>query len=111
MKGFKLFSMICLACCFFITLEANGAPKAKTIQLTPTNPTTVLLVKQNLQNNKYQKIGVIKVANRNFVGIKRQEADINELLQAHAANLGGNAVMDIRHTPKNVYGTVVKLTG
>ncbi len=111
MKTLKLFAMICLACCFFITLEANGAPQVKTKQLTPTNPTSVLLVKQNSQNNKYQKIGVIKVANHNFVGIKRQEADIDELLQAHAANLGGNAVVDIHSTPKDVYGTVVKLLG
>lgn len=111
MKLKKLCTTICLSGFFFIAMNANGTPKQKTQQFIPTNPTTVLLIKQNLQNKKYKKIGTIKVASYNFVGVKKQEADINDLLQVHAANLGGDAIIDIHSTPKAVYGTVVKLMG
>lgn len=58
-------------------------------------------------NAPYKILGSEKVSQYNMVGIKRQEAHIREAMRKLAAGLGGDAVIDIQHSDKNIVGTVI----
>ncbi len=111
MKSFKILSMACLIFIVFLGMEAIGSTPKNLKQeiFAMSNPQDVLLIKNKTTSEKNKVIGSVKIATYNSVGIKRQEAVINELLQSNAAKLGGNAVIDIHQANNHVYGKVVKL--
>jgi hypothetical protein len=55
----------------------------------------------------YKIIGTESVSKFNMVGIKRQEAIIQDNMRKIAAAMGGDAVIDIKRHKKMVTGTIV----
>jgi len=55
----------------------------------------------------YKVMGKETISKYNLAGIKRQEAQLREAMRNFAANLGGDAVIDITHDDKNIIGTVI----
>jgi len=96
-----------------ITKEAvMGAHVTKTTKAhyPLTYPDTVTLTHKSKLNTPYKVIGKIKVNRHSFVGTKRQQAIIDDLMKNFAAFTGGNAVIHIRSNEKVVTGEIVRLT-
>jgi hypothetical protein len=55
----------------------------------------------------YKVLGSEKVSEYNLVGVKRQKAHIRETMRNLAANLGGDAVIDIKQLDNHIIGTVI----
>lgn len=91
-------------------LSGTKVKKTAHAVYAPTTPTSIMLTTQPSLNTHYKKVAQISVSDHNFVGIKRQQADINALLQKNAAKLGGNAVIDIQNEYAKTVGTVIKFT-
>lgn len=120
-----LSKFITLICCSFIlagcatvkqlSSETKSAISGEKIKKTthahyaPINPTAVLLTAIKPSHVKYQSIGSIEVSLYNFVGNKRQQATINDLLQEGAAKIGGNAVVNIHQNKHVASGEIVRL--
>ena len=79
-------------------------------QYSPTNPECVFFIKGKKLNTSYQKIAVISVDHYNLVGIKRQQAIIDDLLKNNAASLGGNAIIDVHENDGKIVGHVIRFT-
>lgn len=76
--------------------------------VTRKNPMNVALYTQGKKPiTSYKVIGSEKVSEYNVVGIKRQKAHIRESMRNLAANLGGDAVIDIKQNDKDITGTVI----
>lgn len=58
-------------------------------------------------NTPYKVIGEAKVSKYNTGGIKRQDAIIHDTMRSVAASMGGDAIIDIKHTHKSVIGKVI----
>lgn len=55
----------------------------------------------------YTVIGEAAVSKYNASGIKRQDAVIHDAMRTLAASMGGDAVIDVKHTNQSVVGQVV----
>lgn len=55
----------------------------------------------------YTVIGEAAVSKYNASGIKRQDAVIHDAMRSLAASMGGDAVIDVKHTNQSVVGQVV----
>jgi hypothetical protein len=116
-KYFVLTFLICLLFgCSTISqpLKCVKSPTAskseKTKKYTSTNPKLIKFTVNNKVNHQYQKIATISVNHYNLVGVKRQAGVINDLIRTYAAELGGNAVINI-HTERNAeIGEVIRFT-
>ena len=91
----------------------SGTKVQKTAEkhYNPTPPESVFVAQKDKLNAPYQIIGNVKVDRYNIVGVKRQLATINDLMQAQASKIGGNAVIDVHRKDNNYIGHVVKFVG
>jgi len=103
-----------ILCGFMLTAcatQSNVTPTPKQMannNFLPKNPMSVALYTQGTKpKTPYKILGSEKVSKYNIVGIKRQEAHVREAMRTLAANLGGDAVIDIQHNDKNIIGTVI----
>jgi hypothetical protein len=55
----------------------------------------------------YVVLGQEKVSRYNYFGLKRQAANIHDKMRTLAANMGGDAIININNTDKSVVGTVI----
>lgn len=94
---------IALSSCATVS-ENNSKPP----QYKMTVPTAVSLFTRhpNLSQH-YTVIGTATVSRLNQVGIKRQKAIINDHLREIAAEMGGDAIINLSSTPQNVSGLVI----
>lgn len=89
---------------------ATPAKKQATQTTTPPkkNPIAVTLYTHGKKPSKpYTIVGHETVSKYNLVGMKRQEAHIRDVMRNLAANMGGDAVIDISHDDKTVQATVI----
>ncbi len=109
--------IICIVIAFFLSFNLIGCAtntnkEKKTTHLsknTPTkNPLAVALYSgQKKPEKPYVVLGKGSVSKYNQVGIKRQEANIRDVMRHMAAKLGGDAVINISHDANTVTGTVI----
>jgi hypothetical protein len=72
------------------------------------NPLAVSFYKNDTQiSHNYKVIGTGIVSKYNTVGIKRQEASIQDNMRKIAAAMGGDAIINVTRNNKVVSGTVV----
>lgn len=64
----------------------------------------------HMPKRPYVVLGQETVSKFNCAGIKRQEASIHDAMRNLAANMGGDAVIDIKKDDKTITGTVVSYT-
>lgn len=62
-------------------------------------------------NSPYKVIGEAIVSKYNLRGIKRQNATIHEAMRTLAASMGGDAVIEVKHTEMAVIGKVIAYQG
>jgi hypothetical protein len=73
------------------------------------NPMNVSLYTPGIKPQKnYLVLGNETISKFNQNGIKRQKANIHDLLRNIAASMGGDAVINLRYDQKMVSGTVIK---
>ncbi len=77
-------------------------------QYLPTQPISVKLLTNKKIKTPHQVIGTIHVSNYNNVGVKRQLAIINDVLQEDAAKVGGNAIIALKYNNKETTGTIIR---
>jgi hypothetical protein len=70
-------------------------------------PESVQILSTIPAKGSYVLLGQISTSEYSASGIKRQLATIHLLLQRHAANLGGNAIMNIRQKHNTVIADVI----
>lgn len=88
--------------------SAKPVAPAPALSLYKKNPMSVALFTHGKKpSNQYKILGTEKVSEYNLVGVKRQEAHIRDMMRNLAANLGGDAVIDIEQQDKNIIGTVI----
>ena len=94
---------------FFHSATANNLVASPTaVSYSPAN---VIIYRNAIALDKkvYKKIAVIKVALYNQYGIRRQQAQINQLLKERAYTLGGDAVLLIQpQTQKYLYAHILR---
>jgi hypothetical protein len=104
-------TLVCLILwgCSTVQKTENRSPQvgAKTPQKNPLNIT--LFTHGKTPRVPFKIIGTEKVSKYNFGGIKRQEAHIRDIMRHLAANLGGDAVINIAPQDKNIVGTIIAL--
>lgn len=106
-----LFLILCLSACCSYSGQKYGV-KTTQLQHKPFAAYNPMLVEHLIKaptSNQYQKIAKISVDNYNVFGYKRQDATINDILNHVAANMGGNALIDIKHTDRKTLATVIHL--
>jgi len=81
---------------------------ASTKTYSPTPPESVVLSSKPKLNTPYKVIGSVSVNRYNFVGVKRQQAVINDIFRQEAAGIGGNAVINIQDNKKLASGDVIR---
>lgn len=72
------------------------------------DPTSIQILTKPVAGKHYSKLGHIHVPHYNSVGIRRQQAVINDLLVDHAAKMGGNAVI-VKRTNLADVGEIIRL--
>ena len=74
------------------------------------SPSSIIVYKPaHLPNESFEIVTIIKVSQYNEFGIKRQEAQINEMLKEQAGSMGGNAVIRIETVDKKYcYAQVIR---
>jgi hypothetical protein len=112
-----------LAACNTTSKPINTTPtptKTTIKKVTPKNPTlsavkqrknpmTVTIFTAGEKPQKpYVVVGKETVSKFNFVGVKRQEAHIREAMRKLAANLGGDAIINVTHDDHSVSGTIIE---
>lgn len=105
-------TLFCLVLWGCTTVEKTIPPVNKPMPTKPSqkNPMNVTLFTNGKKPTApFKIIGTETVSKYNFVGIKRQEAHIRDVMRNLAANLGGDAVINISHQDKNIVGTVIAL--
>jgi len=91
-----------------VTATQNTNKTTPPLKKCHKNPMTVsFYTNGNNPKQPYVVLGKETVSKYNFVGIKRQQASIHDAMRNLAANMGGDAVINITHTDKSVTGTVV----
>lgn len=73
-----------------------------------SDPTSVKLITKPIPHAHYSALGHVNVPIYNTAGVKRQQGVINDLLVAHAAEMGGNAVIVNKNRFANV-GEIIQL--
>lgn len=71
------------------------------------NPLQVSLITHAKPDRPYQVLGVATVSKFNVVGIKRQEATIRDIMRKFAAQMDGDALIDIKITDNTISGTII----
>jgi hypothetical protein len=99
------------------TTTAEPQEKSKRLKTTPAcayppkkekDPISVSVYNHGQKPAEpYQVIGTETISKYNFVGVKRQEASIRDVMRKLAASMGGDAIINIKHQDKTVTGTVV----
>jgi len=90
-------------------LSKSKVKKTTTAHYIPTDPTGILLTHQPTLKTHYKVIGNVAINQYNFVGIRRQQGIMDDLFQKHAAEIGGNAVINIHVADNNnEIGQVIK---
>ena len=89
-----------------LSKKTSTSPPKKAVAVN--DPSSVQLITKPVHYSHYSKIGNINVPHYNGVGIKRQQAVINDILLDHAAKIGGNAVIVKKTTLADV-GEVIRL--
>ncbi len=80
----------------------------KQAYLSQKNPMAITLFTNGKKpSTPYKVMGKETIPKYNLAGIKRQEAQLREAMRNFAANLGGDAVIDITHDDQNIIGTVI----
>lgn len=108
-------SFIGIACilCFQLlgcATPVNKETKPTTLSKKTTlkNPMSIALYTGEKKPNKpYVIIAKKTISKFNQVGIKRQEANIRDVMRHTAANIGGDAVIDISNDANSVTGTII----
>lgn len=86
----------------------NSQTTSKTHPKIKKNPMTVSFYPSTKNITlPYTVLGQEIISKYNFVGIKRQEATIHDAMRSKAAEMGGDAIVDIKHDDKTVTGTVI----
>jgi hypothetical protein len=99
----------------YIALYLSGCAITPSPQIRPTKTHTtkdpfaiaVYTQKQNVIKTPYKIIGQASISEYNPGGIKRQAACLYDTLRTMAASMGGDAIINIIHTNKQVIGTVI----
>ena len=109
--------LLCLTACA-TTQEAsqkveNAITKSHVKKTTkqnyqPTQAKNIKIESKQLNRKEYASIGTVYVSRYNVWGIKRQLGVITDLMQAQAARVGGNAIIDIKMDHKYAKGEIVK---
>lgn len=87
------------------SLPKNTPQKSKVMK---KNPIAVTFYKKGERPPlPFKVLGKEVVSKYNLVGVKRQEASIHDAMRKLAANLGGDAVIDVNHDEKSVSGIVI----
>lgn len=114
----------CILIAFFLVLTLSGCATStnnttnshtsekKSTNLSENtiqkNPLTVALFKGKEKPKKpYVILGKETISKYNKVGIKRQEANILDVMRHMAASAGGDAIINISHDAKTVTGTII----
>jgi len=102
-----------LGCASAHHIQPNAQYKTPTKPVMPTtqikkNPIAVSFYpKGKNPGTPYTVIGEAAVSKYNASGIKRQDAVIHDAMRTLAASMGGDAVIDVKHTNKSVVGQVI----
>ena len=124
MKTFYLVGYICLclslAACTTTPEKINAIPPTTIYKKNPDLTTSVTTLSQRKNplavtifthgetpKKPYIVLGKETVSKFNFAGAKRQEAHIREAMRQLAANLGGDAIINLTHDTHSVSGTVI----
>jgi hypothetical protein len=90
----------------------NQPPLIKPLCPAPTkkkNPLNVSLYNPGIKPvQNYKVLGQESISKFNQSGIKRQKANIHDLMRTIAAAMGGDAVINLKYDKKIVSGTVIK---
>ena len=81
---------------------------ATTKTYSPTVPESVVLSAKPKLQTPYKVIGEVNVDRYNFVGVKRQQAVMNDLFRKEAAKIGGNAVINMQKNHHFASGEVIR---
>lgn len=84
----------------------HTSPKSITKQPKDPMTVTVYTQKQSIPTS-YTVLGKAVTSEYNPGGIKRQEACIHDALRNLAANMGGDAIINLNKNDKTVTGTVI----
>ena len=87
--------------------DSNLVASPTAVVYSPSS--VVIYTPEHLPNESYEVVTTIKVSRYNEFGIKRQEAQVNQLLKEQACSLGGNAVILIESSDKKYcYASVIQ---
>ena len=90
-------------------ITGSKITKKSTKHYSSTTPNSViLLASNNIANKHYTTIADISINRYNMVGVKRQEAVLNDLMRKNAAFLGGNAIINIHKNHHKKSGQVIR---
>ena len=86
----------------------NTTPGKSVALAKPKNPMDISFYPGGKNpSNAYTVLGEAKISKFNKVGIKRQDAVIHDALRMAAASMGGDAIIEVKHTNKAVIGQVI----
>lgn len=72
------------------------------------SPQTVsLYTSDKTPPSAYRVIGLAKVSRYNLIGSERKEDTVNTLMKQAAASIGGDGIIDINQTNKDVEGKII----
>jgi hypothetical protein len=94
-------------CSVFGTSETTAEKKPLPPAIVK-DPAAIALYFQNQHPaSSYKVIGKQVVSKFNLGGIRRQEAIIKDILRNQAAELGGDAVINVQRNEKYIQGTII----
>ncbi len=83
---------------YHLSTDSNLVASPTAVVYSPSS--VVIYTTEHLPNESYDVVTTIKVSRYNEFGIKRQAAQVNQMLKEQACTLGGNAVILIDNTDK-----------
>jgi hypothetical protein len=91
--------------------SVSEAVKTAKTNYKATDPKTVVLYYDSSKpSHKYKIIGRVNADIYSFIGTTYSENNIREKLKARAANIGGNAVINLHRSLTTEMGNVVRYT-
>ena len=115
-KGFITFGITCVTLAMFLSgcssvqSMFSGASSSSVSNQTysATDPEHVTLYIDDKPKCHYKELGLVSIRTVNLLGMNLSSDDISHSLKEQAANMGGDAVINVHDTLQHREGTVVR---